>query len=745
VLDRQVGNLPAQLSSFIGRDLELAELKPLLSQVRLLTLTGVGGCGKTRLGIQLASAARDRFRDGVWFVDLASVSSPAQVPLAMAAALKVAEKPGRSLEESLWDELAPNRLLIVLDNCEHLIESSATLAAAALAACPALQIIATSREALNIPGELSWRVPPLRQPDAIKLFLERAAMSRSSSAATGLHKQQVADLCQRLDGLPLALELAAVRLRAMPLEEIVARLEDRFRLLSAGSRTALPRQQTLRATVDWSYELLTETERALFRRLSVFVGGFDLASAEAICSGDGLGAGDVLERLPQLVDRSMVQAEESVEGAARYRLLETLRQYGAEQLQVSGEADRFRSRHAEDFLVRAEGADSQGPGQQVYVLWIGRDHDNLQAAIDWLAGHDPVRRLRLAAALCWFWIMRSQNREGRQQLEAALASSPDRTALRAKALRALGHMTRSLGDISLARDELEEALAISEERHDESDVAFTLLILGTSSAIEGDPAGAWTYYERALAVYERLGDRRGVARMQSYLGIQSFGRRDLPRAEAFLEQSLPGLRESKDDTFTANALVFLGMVALDLGQLKRTASLLAESLSLSRPQGNHFAITHALDAMAGLAAAHQQHERALQLAGASSAARDASGLRLPPHLLAPRDRWLEPARRRLGKKAADQAWELGRRLKVNDAIAYGLGETEKVSSDGLTPTLTRREKEIAELVSQGLTNRQIADRLVLSVRTAESHVESVRNKLGFQSRAQIAAWFVENR
>jgi non-specific serine/threonine protein kinase len=440
-----------------------------------------------------------------------------------------------------------------------------------------------------------------------------------------------------------------------------------------------------------------------------------------------------------------VQAEEGVEGAARYRLLETLRQYGAEQLEVSDEADMFRSRHAEHFLVRVEGAESQGPGQQVNIPWIERDHDNLRAALDWLADHDALRRLRLAAALSWFWILRSQNTEGRQQLEAALASSPDRTALRAKALRGLGHMTRSLGEIALARDEMEEALAISEERHDESDVAFTLLILGTNSAVQGDADAAWNYYERALTMYERLSDHRGVARMHYYLGVQSFYKRDLPRAEAFLLKSLPGLRESKDDAFTAQALAFLGMVALEAGQLTRCRSLLAESLSLSRPQRNHFAITHALEALAGLAAAHQQNERALQLAGASSAARDASGLRLPSHLLAPRDRWLEPARRRLGKKTADQAWELGRKLPLDVAIANALGESEKLSSTGLTTTLTRREKEIAELVSQGLTNRQIAERLVLSVRTAESHVESVRNKLGFQSRAQIAAWFVENR
>jgi predicted ATPase/DNA-binding CsgD family transcriptional regulator len=742
VLDQKAGNLPAQLSSFVGRDVELAELKALLSQVRLLTLTGVGGCGKTRLGIQLATAARDRFPDGVWFVDLASVVASAQVPFAMASALKVADKPGQSLEENLWNQLAPSRLLIVLDNCEHLIESSAQLAAAAIASCPGVVIIATSREALNIPGELSWRVPPLRPADASRLFLERAALIRTGRGVTGLRKQQVADLCRRLDGLPLALELAAVRLRVMPLEEIIARLEDRFRLLSTGSRTALPRQQTLRATVDWSYELLTEPERALFRRLSVFVGGFDLAAVEAIC-GEAV---NVLEQLPQLVERSMVQAEETAGPGARYRMLETLRQYGTEQLLASGEVPKVGRRHAEYFLELAESGQALGAGQEANLQRLHVDYANLRAALDWFGVNDSSGQLRLAAAMGWFWTSGVQVQDGRHYLEAALASSPDRSAVRSKALQWLGHLVRSHGDVALGRSYLVEALAITEELNDESGQAFTHLMLGTTSAVLGDQVAARGHYEGARAMYERLGDRPGVARMQFYLGFGDYFQGDLPRAEALLKDSLPILRQAKDATFTSQALMALGLVMVDVGQLTQARTLFVEALSIAHRSSNQFAINLTLEGLAGLAAAQQQHQRALHLAGAASAARDATGMRpLPAHFHPRLYSWLAPARRRVGTKAASEAWELGRKLSLPEAMAYATGEAGKMPVTGPSAVLTRRELEIAELVSQGLTNRQIAERLVLSVRTAEGHVERVRDKLGVQSRAQIAAWFVENR
>ncbi len=658
------------------------------------------------------------------------------------SALKVADQPGQSLEENLWNQLAPSRLLIVLDNCEHLIESSAQLAAAAIASCPGVVIIATSREALNIPGELSWRVPPLRPADASRLFLERAALSRTGRGVTGLRKQQVADLCRRLDGLPLALELAAVRLRVMPLEEIIARLEDRFRLLSTGSRTALPRQQTLRATVDWSYELLTEPERTLFRRLSVFVGGFDLAAAEAIC-GEAI---SVLEQLPRVVERSMVQAEQTPGAGARYRMLETLRQYGTEQLLASGEVEKFSRRHAEYFLELAESGQALGAGQEANLQRLHVDYANLRAALDWFGVNDSSGQLRLAAAMGWFWTSGVQVQDGRHYLEAALASSPDRSAVRCKALQWLGHLVRNHGDVALGRSYLVEALAISEELNDESGQAFTHLMLGTTSAVLGDQVAARGHYEGARAMYERLGDRPGVARMQFYLGFGDYFQGDLPRAEALLKDSLPILREAKDATFTSQALMALGLVMVDVGQLTQARTLLVEALSIAHRSSNQFAINLSLEGLAGLAAAQQQHQRALHLAGAASAARDATGMRpLPAHFHPRLYSWLAPARRRVGTKAANEAWELGRKLALPEAMAYATGEAEKMPVTGPSAVLTRRELEIAELVSQGLTNRQIAERLVLSVRTAEGHVERVRDKLGVQSRAQIAAWFVENR
>jgi non-specific serine/threonine protein kinase len=345
----------------------------------------------------------------------------------------------------------------------------------------------------------------------------------------------------------------------------------------------------------------------------------------------------------------------------------------------------------------------------------------------------------------WFWTTRAQLREGRHYLEAALASTPDRDAVRAKALQWLGHLTRDGGDVALGRGYLEEALTISEELVDESGQAFTHLMLGTTNAVQGDMAGARSHYEHALALYDRLGDGLGVARMQFYLGFGDYFQGDLPSAEGLLEESLNGLREAKDVTFTAQALMALGLVMLDVGHLTRARSLLVEAISTAHRVGHQFAINVSLEGLAGLAAAQQQLERALHLAGAASAAREATGLPLPPHFQVRLNRWLGPARRRVGTKAANRAWELGRKLSLPEAIDYAIGETDKVPITGPSAMLTRREIEIAELVSQGLTNRQIAEQLVLSVRTAEGHVERVRDKLGVQSRAQIAAWFVENR
>src|SRR5919202_4260889 len=368
--ERPSHNLPLELTSFIGREREIAEVKRLLlleGKDRLLTLTGPGGCGKTRLTLKVSFEVVQEFEDGVWFVELSSLSDPELVPQAVASVLEVREAPGRSLTEVLTEDLKSKKMLLVLDNCEHVIDACAALADALLRACPELRILATSREALSIAGEATWLVPPLSLPDpehpppvedlagyeAVRLFLERAAAVSSRFELTERNAPAVAQVCRRVDGMPLAIELAAARAKVLSVEQIASRLEDSFRLLATDSRTALPRQRTLRATIGWSYELLSQEEQALFRRLSVFAGGFALEAAEAVCTGVGIEREDVLDLLTHLVDKSLVLVTEQ-DGEARYRLLETVRQYGWEKLRESGEAELVRRWHAEYYLTLSE-------------------------------------------------------------------------------------------------------------------------------------------------------------------------------------------------------------------------------------------------------------------------------------------------------------------------------------------------------------------------------------------------------
>jgi len=389
-LDALPNNLPRQLTSFIGREREMAEVKRLLTTTRLLTLTGSGGCGKTRLALQVAADLVEEFANGVWLVELAALTDPALVPQAVASALGVREEPGRPLLATLSDYLKAKRLLLLLDNCEHLVAACAYLAEALLRACPHLRILATSREALNIAGETVWRVPSLSLPDllhlpsvehltqyeAVRLFIERALISRPDFVLTSQGAPSVAQVCHRLDGIPLAIELAAARVKVLSVEQIAARLDNRFRLLTSGSRTALPRQKTLRAAIDWSYDLLSETERMVLRRLSVFAGGWTLEAAEAICVGEGIEWHEVLDPLMQLVDKSLVMMEEQG-GTVRYRLLETVRQYGRDKLPASGEADVVRGRHRDWYLALAERAEPEllGSNQAVWLERLETEHD----------------------------------------------------------------------------------------------------------------------------------------------------------------------------------------------------------------------------------------------------------------------------------------------------------------------------------------------------------------------------------
>jgi predicted ATPase len=420
-------NLPRQLTSFIGREREMGEVKEFLATTRLLTLTGSGGCGKTRLALQVAADLLEAYADGVWLVELAALADPTLVPQTVASALGVREQPVRPLTETLVDYLQPKVLLLILDNCEHLLTASAQLANALLRSCPRLRMLASSRQGLGIAGERTYRVPSLSLPqprplppverltdyEAVRLFVERAVFTQPSFAITDQNAPAVAQVCERLDGIPLAIELAAARVKALPVEKLNERLDDMFRLLTGGSRTALPRQQTLRALIDWSYDLLSEPERALLRRLSAFAGGWTLEAAEAVGVGEGVEEWEVLDLLTSLVEKSLVLYEER-EGEGRYRLLETVRQYARDRLLESEEGEAVRTRHLEFFLHWAE----QGPGLER----LETEHDNLRAALAWSgAQRQGDVGLRLGGAMGGFWHVRGYWTEGRERLAGVLA------------------------------------------------------------------------------------------------------------------------------------------------------------------------------------------------------------------------------------------------------------------------------------------------------------------------------------
>jgi predicted ATPase/class 3 adenylate cyclase len=524
-------NLPIQLTSFIGREAEIRDVRNLLSTARLVTLLGTGGIGKTRLSLQVAAEMTEEFPDGVWLVELASLTEPGLVSKAVASELGVADEPGRPLTETLADYLRSKTLLLILDNCEHLIAACASLAGALVRACPGVKILASSREPLNIPEERPWRIPSLLPPDpdrlptreaeliaavassdAVRLFVERATIQRPDFRLDARNARAVAGICCRLDGIPLALELAAARVKAMTVEQIAVRLDDCFRLLTAGSRTALPRQQTLRALLDWSYDLLNSQERALLHRVSVFAGGWTLEAAESVCSGETIKDWDVVDLLASLVDKSLILFEEP-DGNGRYRLLETVRQYGREKQADEEQGDILRSRHAAFFLALAEEANEKlmGPEQAAWADRLETEHDNLRAALDWYvkAPEDALPGLRLSGALQRFWWVRGHMTEGRQRYAAVLANdaSAEPTAERALALQGAGNLAFQQSDLNEADRCYQQVLEIRGAIGDRPGTAGPLASLGNVAHYQGDYPRARSLFEEALVINRETGNR----------------------------------------------------------------------------------------------------------------------------------------------------------------------------------------------------------------------------------------------
>ena len=758
-------NLPAERTSFVGREEEMVEVERLLSMTRLLTLTGAGGTGKTRFALRVAKGLVETYPDGAWMVELAPLSDPELVERAVAEALGVREEAGHPLTATLEEHLSSRELLLLLDNCEHLIEGAARVIETFLDSCEGLRVLATSREALNVAGELTWWVAPLSVPDlgsapavedlvgseSVRLFVERARYRRPGFDLNRQNAQAVAEVCRRLDGMPLAIELAAARVGTLSVGQIAARLGDSLELLTGG-RTATARQRTLKGALDWSYGLLSETERVLFGRLSVFAGGWTLEAAEAVVSGEE----DVLDVLLDLVDKSLVVAEDGGEGdVLRYRMLEPVSQYARDRLEEDGEAERIRECHARYYMSLAEEAEPElrGAGQEAWLERLEREHSNLRAALGWaLRQEDTEWGSRLAVALERFWWVGGYFGEGRRWLESGLTTNSALPAnVRAKALNDAGWIALYQHDLERAVTLLEESVSLFMEAGDEPSVATSLFNLGHAVLHQGDKQRLQALCEEAETLRrEKFNDRWALAELLVLLGMAALYGGDHEQAVALLEESMTMFQDLGDKQRVTLCVTHLWMAELEAGDRTRARALLEENLRLLQRLGIKPRIYNDLLGSALMAALDGRPARAVRLWASAEALREAIGLAIVLWDHAPTDYegQMHAMRSQLGEEAFVAAWEEGKEMAPELAIAYALSGAEEPPGGAVddsqaprekTPKLTSREREIADLVARQMTNRQIASELTISEHTAATHVRRILKKLGLRSRAQIAA------
>jgi predicted ATPase/DNA-binding CsgD family transcriptional regulator len=811
-------NLPALRSSFVGREQDMFEVERELSMTRLITLTGAGGSGKTRLAMEVARGLVDAYPDGVWLVELAPLSEEVLVPKAVAETLKVPERSQEPLSDTVADVLADRQLLLIVDNCEHLVGAAAGLVDRLLDSCPEVRILATSREALGVEGEVRWLVPPLSAPapedtpsseeleayGSVRLFVERAGGHEPSFSLSPHNALTVAEICRRLEGIPLAIELAAARIGTLSLQQILERLEDSLKLLTGGGRTTVPRQQTLKGTLDWSYDLLFEPERGLFRRLSTFAGGWTLEASEAVGRGEDVEEGEVLDLLSGLVEKSMVVTKGSDEGCVRYRLLEPVRQYALERLEDSGEAEAAKRAHAEYFLALTEEADPEllGPREAEWYDRLEEEHDNIRAALSWaFKDADSQLGLRLAGAIWWFWHRHGHLREGLRWLEGALAKEGGASAIaRAKALGGIGWMAFGLGDLERMRESAaeglrlsdeaglgdyykalflrlladaswlegdherattlaEESLELSRQANDMGSIANSLNTLGTASLWgSGNLEQARAFYEESLAISREFGSASILRSCLNALALPFLLQGDLERAAALAEESAALSKEAGDTTLLPLPLTWLGRVALLRGDLEQAKALHKESLALSEERGAFRQLTLILlEGLACDAGAEGKAQRGARLFGATEALREAIGFSLEPALHRLEEPYLVGARSQLEESAWTEAWEAGRKMSMEAAVEYALSEEEPSAAHSNTtgqqsPSpapehtagLTSREVEVLGLVAAGMTSAKIAKELFLSPRTVEAHLTSIYHKLGVTSRAGATRFALEH-
>jgi predicted ATPase/DNA-binding XRE family transcriptional regulator len=710
-------NLPMLLSSFIGRDRELVDVVARLESARLLTLTGVGGCGKTRLAIEVARAIQAKYPDGVWLVELGPLSDPALVAQQVGAVLEVRESREQPLTTALIRALAGRRVLLVLDNCEHLLQACALLLNSLLRGCPELHVLATSREPIGIDGEVAWRVPSLAVPGSdepaslgehnpsVQLFVERASSAQSRFTFSARNAQAVAQICQRLDGIPLALELAAARIQALTAEQLALRLDQRFRLLTGGSRAALPRQQTLQATLDWSYELLSKSERRLFERLAVFAGGWTLEAAEAVGVGVDVSADDVLDLLEGLVRKSLILANEAADGTERFAFLETVRDYARQKLLARGRSETrgARERHAAFYSSLAERIYSGNVVRGMFAAAgtsagelrgrIEEVHDNLRTALDWwLDTRDPARGLLLTVALSEFWMMSGLYVEGRRWVEQMLDLANEMTPaagaaegsvasasveLRADALIIVGIFASWQGDHVRSCAFLEAGEALARETDNTATRAAALAGLGLSLWLAGDQERSATVLNESLRLSLEVGNPTLVANAQRQLGIVARWEAQYEQAAALLHKSVAQATANRGFSL-ARSLSNLGRVAYFQQDHQQASTLLGQAFEVVREARlGGWPLADSLDWLAAIAVAQGDTIRAARLFGAAEAQWRASGAvrYAPDQPVYERD--VTNGRTKLDKDTFEAAWAEGRLMSAQEAIAYALEETRQ--------------------------------------------------------------------
>jgi len=758
------GRLRGELTEFVGRRAELALVRQALGDARLVTLSGPGGIGKTRLALHAASGLRRAFRGGVWLAELGSLRDPALLVPEVARSLGLSDQSARWAVATLADYLAARQVLLLLDGCEHLADACAVMAEALLRSCPQLRIITTSRHVLGVAGEATLPVPPMTVPagcrpaeledllqyEAVRLFAARAAAVLPGFALDSDSGPAVAGICHRLDGIPLAIELAAVRLRSLSPGQILSRLDSRFPLLSGGGPAGQPHHRTLQAALEWSYDLLTEAEQAMWQMVSVFAGSFDLDAAEAVCARGGPAGETVADLIDGLVAKSILFRSPGL-GKARYRLLDTIGEFGLQKLRAAGNERQLRLQHRDWYAALASWREAFGPRRAEWVATLNTEHDNLRAALEFCLSEPPEvpAAAELACNLWRYWETHGHLTEGRRILAAALEKLDQGAAMRPRALWVAGYLAELQGDLISAQALLEAALPAARQAGDVRAVAYASGFLGYVLFRLGRAEQGQRLAETALRLHRETGDQIGISMSLTQQGFVnlSFGKLTVA-AERFRECAQ--LAENSGNAWGEKyARLGLGITAWLLGDHHRAAAEAGAALHAARDMDDGIAVAMCLDTLGWIAASQKQWARALTLLAAADATWAAIPAQLPGGLPRHHDAAMRAAHEALPKSVATAAVTRGAAMSQADAIAFALAEPSRSPSrsdgtraGGNQPPLTRREQDVAVLVARGLSNGQIAATLVISARTVEKHVQHIMDKLGFHARAEIAAWSV---